>query len=259
MIRQQFFAADDEHAARAPTQLAALLACRVSRWPKVSSDRPTISERYSVACRSSDLRVAAHCGGDVEVIGAAGWTRQRNNLGALLLRLHGEFDAVRLQIMAAQRWATRQRHAASKLRHSPELAAELDRQATAGLQSELALTMAQIKSLRPSRDALRGFAIVAATKRRLMLPDAQVCELADAVLEWHINPQCPSCGGRGKVGVLYRGEAQSVCRACNGIGRRSARIGRTEPERWFASWLLAEIDLVIARAATRLRRHMAAR
>jgi hypothetical protein len=89
-----------------------------------------------------------------------------------------------------------------------------------------------------------------------MLDDETILKLAGAVLEVHLTPQCVPCGGRGMVGVIYKGEAQSVCRSCSGSGKRRPQIGKTDAQWAFAAWLQAELEEVLTNSTARIRRHL---
>jgi hypothetical protein len=252
----------------------------------MSAVTSAIAERYSTAIETSSLQLHHDGSGQVAVIYAAGCARRskdgpqsqsgmRNNLGALLLRLHSEFDGVRERVAHARVrvsdlkfGATLLRRAAKPHRGKPEPASQLaadklerlaksvDKEADAYAASELALALMHLKSLREVREALGRYAVIEATKRRVMLDDETVLKLAGAVLEVHLTPQCHPCEGRGMVGVIYKGEAQSVCRSCNGSGKRRPQIGKNEAQWQFAAWLQAELEEVLTNSTARIRRHL---
>lgn len=187
-----------------------------------TDDRPpTVAERYTTATRSSNLRVAERRNGDADVLIAAGWSD--STLGALLYRLHAEFDVVRAEV-----------------RQGP-----LN-------QTERMLILGRLKTLRETREALGAFAIQQATKRAYMRADRDVLRLVGRVLDAHLDPLCHHCEGRGFTGGAHRGEKQVLCRPCRGTGHRKEWIGQDAAERWFARHLLCEMDRVLAVTAGRI-------
>ena len=64
------------------------------------NDTPGIAERYSSACRSSNLRVETNRGSSADVLIAAGWSR--SSMGTALMRLQGEWDAAEKPRMPKQ-------------------------------------------------------------------------------------------------------------------------------------------------------------
>jgi hypothetical protein len=186
---------------------------------------PTVAERYSTATRSSNLRVAERRNGDADVLIAAGWSE--NTLGALLYRLHAEFDVVRAEVRQGPLNAT-----------------------------ERLLILGRLKTLRETKEALGAFAIQQATRRRYMQPDKVVLQLVGRVLDVHMDPLCPHCEGRGFVGGSHRGEKQAICRPCRGTGHRKEWVGKDSAERWFARHLLCEMDRVSAVTAGRIARRL---
>lgn len=175
------------------------------------NDTITIGERYSSATDSSNLRVSADSRGDADLLIAAGWA---DSLGSLLMRLHAEFDMVRAGIRA----------------HPLNL-------------TERLLVLQQLKSLPAARQELGRYATVAATKRRFMVPDAEVAKLVGRVLDVFLDPVCHKCEGTGRVGEF--GGVRSVCSSCGGTGHRRQCLGIKPAEREFAGFLLASMDAMV--------------
>jgi hypothetical protein len=229
-------------------------------------ERPTISERYSSATESSNLKVNGPDKRDsADIIIAAGWLA--DSLGALLLRLRREFETASGDLERARRFATARFDAAqeqhgrarkerlqeafgpTRARLYTEAAAELEGEARRTMVTEHALALMRMKSLRETKEVLGKFAVQQATKQRFMRPDAVVLMLAGRVLDVHLDPLCHHCGGRGFNGGAFRSDKTVLCRPCAGTGHRKENIGQSHHEHWFTRFLLAEMDRVLARAA----------
>jgi hypothetical protein len=189
-------------------------------------ERPTITERYSSAVESSNLRPTADRRGDADYLIAAGWLD--DSLGVLMLRLRVEFDAVRHDL---------------RLRKG---AAPIDR----------FLILQKLKTLDGAKAALARFSVQQATKRKFMQPDDVVLKLAGRVLDVHLDPLCHHCDGRGSNGGAHRGEKKEICRPCKGTGHRKDSVGRDADERRFAAFLLAELDRVCHAAGVAMARSL---
>lgn len=187
-------------------------------------ERPTVGERYSSAVESSNLKVNPERRGDADYMIAAGMLGDR--LGALLLRLRVEFDAVRMDLRLKKGTAP------------------IDR----------LLILQKLKTLDEAKGALARFSVQQATKRRFMQPDDVVLKLAGRVLDVHLDPLCHHCDGRGSNGGAHRGEMKQICRPCKGTGHRKDGVGRTAEERQFGGFLLAELERVAQRAGGEMAR-----
>lgn len=238
-------------------------------------DRPTTEERYVRAIRSSDLEVDEHRG-DVDLLIAAGWCHE--TLGTMLYRLACEFDSVKseqhlanVEIVRAGK-AILARHAeAAELERKPlkpeeveaaaravkRILADADsmrRQAEAAHVTARLLILQRMKSLDATKAALGRWACVQATKRNFPANDAEVAKLAGRVLNVFLDPTCSSCQGRGANGG-YRAP-QVICRACSGSGKRKTNLGKDAGERWFAQYLLAEMESMLAEIDRQMRSYL---
>ena len=165
-------------------------------------DQKTAAERYSSAMVSSDLSVKEGRC-DVDSLIAAGWSP--DGLGVRLLRLRGELDAV-------------------YARQLPGV--------------ELARRM--LASMRPTALAVRVYAMKLADRQGFEVTPAEAADVADLCIDAWLLPLCTFCDGRGFNGEP--GKPRLLCTACHGSGRRSVRIGDTEPARKLGRSLLYEME-----------------
>lgn len=229
-------------------------------------DRPTISERYSSATESSNLKVNGPDRKDsADIIIAAGWLA--DSMGALLLRLRREYEMASGDLGRARQYclgridiAAELRKQAKKERQAEQFgpgradlslrqAAAIEREVAGILVTERALALGRLKTLRETKEVLGGFAVKQATKVRFMVPDRVVQILVGRVLDVHLDPLCHHCCGRSFNGGAFRSDKVVLCRHCNATGHRKDHIGQNEREHWFARHLLSEMDRVLARAA----------
>lgn len=187
-----------------------------------TTDRPDISERYSRAINSSDLRVRERIQGDSDILMAAGWT---GTLGTMLHRLSCEFDQVKGDMLKV----------------------------AGNDQTGALLVFMHLKTLSETRTALHNFALELATKRRFDLDDKAVAAIGTRVLVAWLDPNCHRCGATGRLGG-YDGKIQSICRTCQGSGTARQAIGQCEVERVFAGRLMADMDRMREVARGRLTR-----
>lgn len=189
-----------------------------------TTDRPDISERYSRAMNSSDLRVRERAQGDADVLMAAGWT---GTLGTMLHRLSVEFDQAKGDMLKV----------------------------AANDQTAALLVFMQLKTLNPTKRALAEFAQELATKRKFDLTDKAVAVIVGRCLAAWLDPNCHRCGATGRLGG-YDGKVQSICRACQGSGKARQAIGQDEVERAFAARLVGEMDRMREIARGRLQKYL---
>ena len=213
------------------------------------SDVPTIQERYARAIRSSHLEVEPHRAGDIDTVMAAGWCK--DDLGASLFRLVCEFDRVRADYWAANARLREQEAQATREEKSTKVGptrADLIRRSAAdeAIQAR-AFILLELKTLGIATRMLGEHAITLRDRYRFDLDDRAVRVLAGKVMDVFLDPTCPHCTGRGKVGSMERGEREHICRPCEGTGRRDREaIGRTPAQRQFAGRLLSDMELSIA-------------
>ncbi len=186
-----------------------------------------VGERYSAAIESSNLRVKAEEKGDVDLLIAAGWAP--DTLGAMLYRLATEFDTVRADV---------RRGALSPV--------------------ERFLILGRLKSLPAARDEIGIWACIEATRQRFMQPDSAVRVLVGRVIDVHLDPTCHVCEGRGFNGGGRHEHTgpQIICRACRGSGLRRDSVGKTEEERRFARFLLAEMAMRMQSVESMMRKYL---
>ncbi len=175
--------------------------------------RPTIGERYSTACVSSDLRLR-EVRSDVDYLIAAGLSS--SEFGATLFRLRSEFDTVKAQIKGQGATAL------------------IDR----------VLILSALGSLATARQQLGGYAITIATRRSFMEPDDKVLKLAGRALDLFLDPTCDKCEGRGKNGGY--GSPEILCRACGGSGRRHvSQATKVEAHISFVQNLISFMEVLV--------------
>lgn len=216
-----------------------------------TADEPcTIAERYSRATESSNLR-ASEQRGDLDYIIAAGLIQ--NGLGASMYRLQVEYDCVRADHAAAEnRMRSLERMAAAERgeddstgKTAEERSKEILDAAEHDATTAHVLILAQLTSLRESKNLFGEFAILQATKHHFMRPDREALIIAGQVLDAWLNPNCKHCQGRGFNGSTLKGEKPVVCRPCKGSGHRRDLIGKDDTQRRFAARLTLELDAVM--------------
>lgn len=242
-----------------------------------TDERPTIAERYSGAIESSNLKLS-HRRGDVDLVIAAALggavaadaspaEREKAKaaiLGSALYRLQVCYDAVRADHRAAELLMRRQEEGArhqtddkpappnlgatpATLTAKQKMAAALKVAEGAALTAHV-LILSQLPGLDTTKELFGAFAVIQATKRRLMRNDREVGQIAGRVLDVFLRPQCGHCDGRGFNGATHRGEKQILCRPCRGSGHRRDAVGKDDAERGFAGHLLMAIDQMLHQA-----------
>lgn len=194
-------------------------------------DGATIGERYSRASESSDLRVKPESGCDADYLIAAGWVG--DTMGTMLYRLRSEFDQVKACVRPGQ--------------------------ALNG--AERVLVLSRLKSLPATRDALGEIAVIQATRRRFMRPDADALVIAGRALDVFLDPNCGHCDGRGFLGGGRHEDSgpQMLCRPCGGSGKRRNTIGRDDEERRFGAFLLSELERMTSEVEVSMARFLRSR
>ena len=217
--------------------------------------RPSLSERYGVAV--SNGTSLDH------MILAAGMQHER--LGAVLLRLQSEYDAVKGDLERAGQIAPQRTAQARELAQRAKLAEKLKdygaaetlkalaadiRERTPGeVLTARAFILMGLKTLHDCKQRFGAFAIgIGVQPKRNIRPDiARI--LAGQVLDVWLDPTCHTCDGTGHVGNAYAGETRKQCDTCGGSGHRRDIVGKNPHERIFARDLLAELQRRVATAA----------
>ena len=185
-----------------------------------TTDRPTLGERYSTATESSNLKVKeTAC--DADILIAAGWAHEQ--LGALLLRLQGEWDSAK---------------------------AEMRGQGKDGLVDRV-LALSKLTSLSATKEVMGRWACRLATRKRFMRPDADVCHIAGRALQLFLDPTCAHCQGRGKNGGY--GMPEVLCKVCRGSGKKDHHGEKDEEARAFGKFLLCEMERQASAAEQSMR------
>lgn len=217
--------------------------------------RPSLSERYGVAVSSGTSLD--------HMILAAGMQHER--LGAVLLRLQSEYDAVKGDLERAGQIAPQRTAQARDLMARAKLAerlkdygaAEVLKQRAAEIRertpdevlSARTFILMGLKTLHDCKQRFGAFAIgLAVQPKRGIRPDTASI-LAGQVLDVWLDPTCHTCDGTGHVGNAYAGETRKQCDTCGGSGHRRDIVGRNPKERIFARDLLAELQRRVAAAA----------
>lgn len=209
---------------------------------------PTLAERYAGSLSSSNLRSRdSHRNEPIDLIAAMGWCG--NGLGAMLLRLRTEYDAVHSEhrkaakqfsaatVIADRMKADAREHSSPRLADAARVIAVIAEQEAVKARM---FVMLQLKTLAETRLVLGEMAIIEATRQRFMRADTVAAIIAGRCLDVWLDPTCPPCEGRGFVGG-GRGEHSGPlipCRPCKGTGNREVSVGRDDEERRFASHLL---------------------
>ena len=217
--------------------------------------RPSLSERYGVAVSSGTSLD--------HMILAAGMQHER--LGAVLLRLQSEYDAVKGDLERAGQIAPQRTAQARELAARAKLAerlkdygaAEVLKQRAAEIRertpdevlSARTFILMGLKTLHDCKQRFGAFAIgLAVQPKRGIKPDAGRI-IAGQVLDVWLDPTCHTCDGTGMIGNAYAGEVRRQCSTCAGSGHRRDILGRNPKERIFARDLLAELQRRVAAAA----------
>ena len=202
-------------------------------------DRPTISERYTRAVRSSHLEVKPTLG-DVDLLIAEGWAS--DSLSAHLYRVRIEFDSVRSEHRKAERELEK------------AVVTEDTKRATT---TALLLILMQMRTLGPAKQALGNYACGQATRQRYMEDDVTVSGIAGRALEAWIDPKCRTCDGRGYNGGF--GGPQILCSACGGSSLRRYRLHQSPEGHDFGRWLLTAMDHKAERMGAMMLRFLSRR
>ena len=215
---------------------------------KAPDERPTIGERYGLATEATSLVVDSRVRGPADLLISAGWLG--NNLGALLLRLMSEYDAVRGEhLQALQHW----RKARQAMQLAPE-DLELAEDGPRAAATAQALILIRLKTLGDAKAALSRFALLQATRQRFMRNDQEVGVLTGLVLDAFLDPTCHHCTGLGFTGGY--GGPTTPCRPCHQTGKRRNSVGKDDLSRQFAGFLLAQMDRLVATAAGRISKRL---
>lgn len=176
----------------------------------MSTEPTTIAERYTSAINTTDLRMAEEREGSAELLAAFGLSA---SLGALLLRLQGEYDQVAQDVAKV---------------------AEDDK--TAAI-----LIFMHMKSLGEAKEALAQHALQMATRRKHMLTDKEVLVLTGHTLVAWLDVRCRSCHG-AKILGQYQGKRPMLCRACGGTGMSAMTLGHNDVQKRFCADLLQDMN-----------------
>lgn len=217
--------------------------------------RPSLSERYGVAVSSGTSLD--------HMILAAGMQHER--LGAVLLRLQSEYDAVKGDLERAGQIAPQRTAQARDLLQRAKLAerlkdygaaevlkaraAEIRERTPDEVLSARTFILMGLKTLHDCKQRFGAFAIgLAVQPKRGIKPDTGRV-IAGQVLDVWLDPTCHTCDGTGMVGNAYAGEVRRQCGTCCGSGHRRDIVGKNPKERIFARDLLAELQRRVAAAA----------
>lgn len=184
-------------------------------------DQVTLPERYIRASHSSHLRTEeGRC--DADLLIAAG--RSSSELGVLLWRLRGEFDAARAS--------------------APPQMSLTDR----------VLALMELRSLYACKQRLWFHVEEWLQFGRVNLDREQAAQLVGRMLDSWLDPTCSGCEGRGFNGGAHRGERRLRCRGCNGTGQRRDGIARSAAQ----GRLLDRVQTLMSEAMITTEREMRA-
>jgi len=188
----------------------------------IDESPPSVGERYISATQSSNLRLAeGRC--DADYLIAAGWVA--DTLGARLFRLISEYETVRNTFSPAQ-----------PNRHE---------------------ILRRMKGLPACRQALYDWSLTKAIVVIDRSPHVLMTVLA-RVLEAWLDKTCSACDGRGfnQGGRHEHTGPPIMCRPCRGSGHRLDTLGGDDDVRFFVSYLLAEMDRLVADLQWQMRRKL---
>lgn len=172
-----------------------------------------VDEAYAVAVASDNLRVQADCCGDVDCLIAVGWSPSR--MGALLLRLHSEWDAMGRQVVVRGKRLGNAQSLLSRLRSFPQACEQV--------------------AMRLHSAGVDG----AEAKAR-------------AVVVWWLCQVCPVCGGTKYEPMPGTGRLSArACRSCAGTGL--ARLPCGNDGRMAANWMDDCVNMARQSISKRLR------
>lgn len=213
-------------------------------------DRPTVGERYSVAAVSGG-------GGDVLLAAASklghpeAEKREHHALGLLLLRLHAEYDAARVDLERAgeivNRWGARVR-AADKAGDA-EGAAVMRRRSVVEILTARSLILNRVQSLREAKERVGVYALVKNSRRHRPFKSDTAVWLAGRALDAWLDQTCHTCDGTGWVDGGYLRDKALQCRSCGGTGSRRNSLGKDEEQRWFGFQLVGDLQTAVDQAA----------
>lgn len=149
---------------------------------------------------------------DIDYLMAAGLVR--DSLATRLIRLRADFDSV-------------------------------------SASTERRVLMPMLRGFRETTEYLLAHARKEAEQQRDPLADDAVTAITCKVLDLFLDPNCPSCDGRGFTGTY--GAPMIRCPACRETGKRSA-YWRSDREEQFARWLQSTMDFKLTRALVDMRR-----
>lgn len=240
------------------------------------NERPTIGERYGVAIGQGSTRISARASSGDIVLAAA---MQANRLGAALLRLQAEYDAVRGDLeragairgrnieharellKSAQEWEHKARdadrehmavEAAVFMRKAERLHAEalaVPKRTPDEIKAARVFILIELKTLTEAKQRVGSLALAMSAKRRRPFDAEVVLKLAGQTLDVFLDPNCHDCDGTGKTGSAYLGEVERQCRTCRGSGHRRDIVGRGIAEISFVAVLFGELQRQTAAAA----------
>lgn len=179
------------------------------RCSMTNHEPPTIAERYASASTSSNLRCEADIRGDLDTIIAAGWSGKTE--GCILSRCRNEFDDAHASIPA-----------------------------DIGATNRRMLTMMRIATLPSAKAVVREWAQVRAIKFALDITDDGLRNLSWTALSVWLDPNCPSCSGRGFSGG-YDGPTLR-CGHCHESGKRRGYAGNSDAQRAFVEAIICRIE-----------------
>jgi hypothetical protein len=225
---------------------------------KAPDERPTIDERYGLATQATRLVVDARVRGPADMLIAAGWLG--NSLGALLLRLRNEYDAVRADhLLALKHWRQARQAIHAELSdtfigpprkdHWQDFQ-DLCADGPSAASTAQALILIRLKTLKSTKEALGRYVLIQANRHRFMRPDHEVAALTGLVLDAFLDPTCHHCTGRGFTGG-YAGPT-IPCRPCGESGKRRNTVGKDEHSRQFSRFLLTRLDNLVDVAQGRM-------
>ena len=229
-----------------------------------NEDRPTIAERYSRALESHHLEVKEGRG-DVDLLVAAGWVH--DGLGTKLYRLRSEWDAVRGEHRLAEAAAqvadkkhTVRVRAVARMAEGDDRAEALQYardQIAAAERAALtarALIMVHLKTLHAATVALGAFAVIHAIDVRYRVRGDNAQRIAGRALDAWLDPNCPTCEGRGYTGGFTL--PMALCNHCGGTGSRQYRLDRSDEGHKFGRSLLVQMDERTEFVGRQMRRYL---
>jgi hypothetical protein len=178
----------------------------------MASDRATVDEQYATASNTSDLTVDPNHRRAVDVIIAAGMTR--NRLGQALANLRSEWDGCAKPPKRTQAQIEARAKELADKRGKPDLR-----------RAKVEALVWHATAMRERAMKLRGRAVVLGLLTEwAVIRGIDVDLLSPALFHW-LAPHCPACDGLGRIRREDAPVLGQQCNHCHGSGQWMRPMG----------------------------------